>query len=179
MTDLERCALLGDKQAQEECTEKGLLLPCPFCGGNAMVEYDAIAPFEYSVCCGDCGVQRGLSEDEKVAKREWNTRSTPQIVRELRENLERVTAERDEARRDCAVAEGNHSECLVQLAKARVQLKSAVTDMEALMWHSGDGCNICKHCVEVHRNPYVRLDCDLGSGCDCKPEWRGLDGDHP
>lgn len=101
------------------------------------------------------------------------------IVRELRERLERVTAERDEARRDCAVAERNHAECLAQLAKARAQLKSAVADMEALMWHSGDGCNICKHCVEVHREPYVRLDCDLGSGCECKPEWRGSDGDHP
>lgn len=101
------------------------------------------------------------------------------IVRELRERLKQVTKERDEARRDCAVAESNHSECLAQLAKARVQLKSAVTDMEALMWHSGDGCNICRHCVEVHREPYVRLDCGLGSGCECKPEWRGPDGDHP
>lgn len=96
------------------------------------------------------------------------------IVRELREKLERVTVERDAARRDCAVAESNHFECLAQLAEARVQLKSAITDMEALMWHSGDGCNICKHCVEVHREPYVRLDCDLGSGCECKPEWRGV-----
>ena len=101
------------------------------------------------------------------------------IVLELREKLERVTAERDEARRDCAVAERNHFECLAQLAKERVQLKSAVTDMEALMWHSGDGCNICKHCVEVHREPYVRLDCDIGSGCECRPEWRGTDGDRP
>lgn len=100
-------------------------------------------------------------------------------IAELRERLEQVTKERDEARRDCAVAESNHSECLAQLAKARVQLKSAVTDMEALMWHSGDGCNICRHCVEVHREPYVRLDCGLGSGCECKPEWRGPDGDHP
>ena len=32
MTDLERRALLGDRQAQEECTEKGIMLPCPFCG---------------------------------------------------------------------------------------------------------------------------------------------------
>ena len=96
------------------------------------------------------------------------------IVRELRENLKRVTAERDVARRDCAVAESNYFECLAQLAEARVRLKSAITDMEALMWHSGDGCNICKHCVEVHREPYVRLDCDLGSGCNCKPEWRGV-----
>lgn len=93
------------------------------------------------------------------------------IVQELRVELERVTAERDESRRDCAVAESNHSECLAQLTKARVQLKSAVTDMEALMWHSGDGCNIC---VEVHREPYVHLDCDLGSGCECNPEWRGV-----
>ena len=81
MTELECRALLGDQEAQEKCTEKGLLLPCPFCGGDAMVEYDAIAPFEYSVCCGDCGVQRGLSEDEKVAKREWNTRPAPPIGR--------------------------------------------------------------------------------------------------
>lgn len=96
------------------------------------------------------------------------------IVRELRDKLKQVTTERDEARRDCAVAESNHSECFAQLAEARVQLKSAITDIEALMWHSGDGCNICKHCVEVHREPYVRLDCDLGSGCECKPEWRGV-----
>lgn len=97
------------------------------------------------------------------------------IVRQLREQLERVMAERDVALRDCAFAESNHFECLNQLAETRVQLKSAITDMEALMWHSGDGCNICKHCVEVHREPYVRLDCDLGSGCNCKPEWRGVD----
>lgn len=31
MTELERLALLGDKQAQKECTEKGIVLPCPKC----------------------------------------------------------------------------------------------------------------------------------------------------
>ena len=31
-------ALLGDEQAQQECTEKGIVLPCPFCGN----EYPAI-----------------------------------------------------------------------------------------------------------------------------------------
>lgn len=34
MTDLERRALLGDRQAQEECTRHGIVLPCPFCGGD-------------------------------------------------------------------------------------------------------------------------------------------------
>ena len=35
MTVLERRALLGDAKAQRECTEKGIVLPCPFCGGPA------------------------------------------------------------------------------------------------------------------------------------------------
>lgn len=44
MNDLERRALLGDKQAQEECTRRGILLPCPFCGGEAeMHEAEAMA----------------------------------------------------------------------------------------------------------------------------------------
>lgn len=33
MTDLERRALLGDKQAQEECTRRGIVLTCPLCKG--------------------------------------------------------------------------------------------------------------------------------------------------
>lgn len=68
------------------------------------------------------------------------------IVRELREQLARVTAERD----------------------------AAITDMEALMWFSGEGCRICSHCIEVHKTPYVRLDCNLRPKKDCTPEWRGI-----
>lgn len=46
MTELERRALLGDKQAQEECTRQGILLPCPFCGGNSEIhEAQAIAEY--------------------------------------------------------------------------------------------------------------------------------------
>lgn len=35
MDSLVRKALLGDKKSQEECTEKGIVLPCPFCGNAA------------------------------------------------------------------------------------------------------------------------------------------------
>lgn len=35
--ELIRKALLGDKQAQEECTAKGIVLPCPFCGEEAQL----------------------------------------------------------------------------------------------------------------------------------------------
>lgn len=81
MTDLERRALLGDRQAQEECTRQGIVLPCPFCGGVAMIEYDTVSPFEYNVFCGDCGVMLGISEDKQVAISKWNTRPAPPIGR--------------------------------------------------------------------------------------------------
>ena len=83
MTDKEliRRALMGDKQVQRACAEKGIALPCPFCGGEAIIEYDSVAPFEYDVVCGDCGVVRGISEDKKVVLREWNTRPAPPVVR--------------------------------------------------------------------------------------------------
>ena len=38
MTDLERRALLGDAEAQRECTEKGIVLGCWRCGGDAEVK---------------------------------------------------------------------------------------------------------------------------------------------
>lgn len=81
MNDLERRALLGDRQAQEEATRQGIVLPCPFCGGAAMIEYGDIMPFEYSVFCGDCGVMPSTSEDKQVAISVWNTRPAPPIGR--------------------------------------------------------------------------------------------------
>lgn len=38
MTNLERRALLGDAEAQKQCTKQGIVLPCPFCGGQATVK---------------------------------------------------------------------------------------------------------------------------------------------
>ena len=83
MTDKEliRRALLGSREAQQECTEKRIVLPCPFCQGEAILEYDVTAPFEYDVVCGDCGIMKGISEDKNVAIREWNTRPAPPVGR--------------------------------------------------------------------------------------------------
>ena len=74
MTDIQK-AMLGDKEAAKRLTDRGELLPCPFCGGEAMVEYDTMEPFEYAVFCGDCGVMPTTSEDEQVARLAWNTRA--------------------------------------------------------------------------------------------------------
>ena len=74
MTNIER-ALLGDHEAARRLTDAGVLLPCHFCGGEAMMEYDTMQPFEWAVFCGDCGVMPTTSEDEQVARLAWNTRA--------------------------------------------------------------------------------------------------------
>ena len=78
MDDIKR-ALLGNHEAAERLTARGELLPCPFCGGEPMVEYDTMEPFEWAVFCGDCGVMPATSEDEKVARLAWNTRAAVEM----------------------------------------------------------------------------------------------------
>ena len=48
MTDLVRRALLGDRESQEECTKQGIVLPCPFCGGEAELKQ---LSGRWAVCC--------------------------------------------------------------------------------------------------------------------------------
>lgn len=90
MTDKEliRKALLGDKQAQEECTAKGIVLPCPFCGGKATMQQDITGRESYHVVCSNvkdmCNLIAGLpmwSESEEDALKVWNTRPAPPVGR--------------------------------------------------------------------------------------------------
>ena len=68
-------------------------------------------------------------------------------------------------------------EISADLARVTAERDAAVADMEALMWFSGEGCRICAHAIEVHRKPYVRLDCDREKGTDCSPKWSGIKED--
>lgn len=61
----------------------------------------------------------------------------------------------------------------LRLEDVKAERDAAVSDTEALMWFSGEGCRICAHAIEVHKEPYVRLDCDREKGTDCCPKWRG------
>lgn len=80
--ELIRRALLGDQEAQKQCTEKGIVLSCPFCNGEAhLIRKDDC----YSVVCkdGTC-----IASDIKpeygeimVALFDWNTRPAPPIGR--------------------------------------------------------------------------------------------------
>ena len=78
-----KLALLGSKEAAMRLTDAGALVPCPFCGGEPMVEYDTMEPFEWAVFCGDCGVMPATSEDEQVARLAWNTRAPILSAREM------------------------------------------------------------------------------------------------
>lgn len=88
MTELERRALLGDKQAQEECTMLKIVLPCPFCGCD---ERDMIGLSvyheQYFYSCESCGCNGAIVYDnencdypEHEALKKWNTRPEPPIL---------------------------------------------------------------------------------------------------
>lgn len=88
MDNLVRKALLGDREAQRECTEKGILLPCPLCGGKATMQQDITGRESYHVVCSSvkdmCNLIAGLpmwSESEEDALKVWNTRPAPPIGR--------------------------------------------------------------------------------------------------
>lgn len=82
MTELERRALLGDKEAQKECTEKGIVLPCPFCGGELeIIGVNNSNPF--TAWCDSCGLEFGTGKDYHYYQiiEACNTRQAPPIGR--------------------------------------------------------------------------------------------------
>lgn len=86
--ELIRRALMGDKQAQEECTEKGIVLPCPCCGQEPYTETFFDRKGWYAVVgCADCPiaiVTITCDSEEKAqqkALKDWNTRPAPPIGR--------------------------------------------------------------------------------------------------
>ena len=87
MTDLERRAMLGDRQAQEECTRQGIVLACPCCKNKSelLVEesaFDGEAPraFHY-IRCKSCFLKSGLYTSVIAVLNKWNTRPAPPVGR--------------------------------------------------------------------------------------------------
>lgn len=74
--ELIRRALLGDQEAQKECTEKGIVLPCPFCGSkNIVISNWGLWRVWCQACLGKSDDQ--LSRVDSIKK--WNTRPAPPI----------------------------------------------------------------------------------------------------
>lgn len=92
MTELERRAMLGDRHAQEECTRKGVVLPCPKCYGKVKFSFVKFGRYflEFEYKCSSCGltarytqyipVDKQLAEEPTALSR-WNTRPAPPIGR--------------------------------------------------------------------------------------------------
>lgn len=100
MNELIRKALLGDKQAQEECTRQGIVLPCPFCGGTNITKigmdegiyiendeekenfFKKIPIYACDFSKGGCGSYAfHCGTTDYVALNAWNTRPAPPIGR--------------------------------------------------------------------------------------------------
>lgn len=75
--DLERRALLGDREAQKECTRQGVALSCPCCG-SPMEKRDGWFYHSREVCfLGICCFR--ATDAKRIAL--WNRRPAPPIGR--------------------------------------------------------------------------------------------------
>lgn len=92
LTDVQ-LALLGDRAAQERITERGELLPCPFCGSSNVLflEQEDIEPkgtkFGF-IFCTKCHFSSDTYSKQN-ALHKWNTRApilTPEQIKRLEED---------------------------------------------------------------------------------------------
>ncbi len=75
MTELERKALLGDREVQRICTEKGIVLSCPFCGGNTSNTDGTIFKIRNSNLYAHKRTGKCLLDGEIIySLSDWNTR---------------------------------------------------------------------------------------------------------
>lgn len=82
MTELEYRAFMGNKKAQEECTEKGIVLNCPFCGKKLEIIADEY--FAHPISGRDEGYNCAnmtfcFKTDDKEMLALWNTRTAPPV----------------------------------------------------------------------------------------------------
>lgn len=86
-----RRAQLGDRDAQERLTERGVLLPCPWCNGTDIQVRKVSGIFGRSsytrtykyIQCRNCMAQTGIHGTEPKARKAWNTRATILSAEEL------------------------------------------------------------------------------------------------
>ena len=88
--ELIRKSLMGDKQAQEKCTAKGIVLPCPFCGEELRErktrKWTATKDEPINRTIVEHKAKTGCYLDNWVMEKEielesWNTRPAPLLGR--------------------------------------------------------------------------------------------------
>ena len=82
--ELIRRALLGDQEAQKQCTEKGIVLSCPFCGArgdDVNLDYNSDIG-QFWIHCWKCHADGPLANyNANDAFALWNTRPAPPVGR--------------------------------------------------------------------------------------------------
>ena len=84
MDELIRRALLGSREAQQECTEKRIALPCPFCGASGYdINLDYNSDFsQFWIHCWKCHADGPIANyNANDALALWNTCSAPPVGR--------------------------------------------------------------------------------------------------
>lgn len=71
MNDYDK-ALRGDHEAAKRLTDAGVLVPCPFCGGEAFVSGQGNRKW---VECDKCWIEGPTMENSRAARLAWNTRA--------------------------------------------------------------------------------------------------------
>ena len=81
MTELERRAILGDRQAQEEITKQGIVLPCPFCGSRMKLLEGSSYFGSWMTMCNWCGAKTSETGNKVLAIAASNRRTAPPVGR--------------------------------------------------------------------------------------------------
>ena len=68
-----RASMLGDKEAAKRLTEKGVLVPCPGCGGDDLKERYVCG--DHFVACQMCGWTGPMRNSPTKARLAWNARA--------------------------------------------------------------------------------------------------------
>ena len=76
-----KLAMLGNKEAAKRLTEKGVLVPCPWC--NESRKETNNSKLGYWVFCLECGANGPTSVNECEARLAWNTRAPILSEREM------------------------------------------------------------------------------------------------
>ncbi len=159
MTDKIKCALLGNRQAQNELATEGISLPCPFCGAEMQTEkgYGNVTFFR----CQDrrCGACISFGGVKKVMPR------ITEAARPLR-NFNRRTAKPVEPMQAQLIAKDAEVERLTR------ERDAAVDDIEKVLHEECGPCGVC----EQNKNPYAECKAD-GTGVSCcikNAKWRGV-----
>ncbi len=184
MTELECRALMGDQQAQQECTEKGIVLPCPFCGNDKNI----ISNWGMFRCwCPNCLAKAEDSLTRNNAIKSWNTRPAPPIGRckdcksyesegpgigackgligQVDDDFcsEFEPKEREE---NIETEEVIDPKTIPIVQELREQLAKLTAEHDALLKELAGECGVCAHYEKCRNNPCYCINGNMW-------EWRG------